>query len=52
VKPDGILVRLRAQFGDETLSRLWSMSGVRHLKKAGYNLNTHKDYTSFCKLMG
>jgi hypothetical protein len=33
VKPAEILMRLRAQFGDETLSGLSCMTGASHLKQ-------------------
>jgi hypothetical protein len=48
VKPAEILTRLRAQFGDETLSRTQCMTGESHLKKDEQRLETCEDYT-FCR---
>jgi hypothetical protein len=46
VKPAEILMRLRAHFGEETLSRI-QVYGIRHLNKARQIVKTCEDYT-FC----
>jgi hypothetical protein len=47
VKPAGILKRLRAQFGDETLTRIQVYDWGKSFK-AEQRLKTCEDYT-FCK---
>jgi hypothetical protein len=47
VKPTEILMRLRAQFGDEMLTRTQVCDLNNHLKKAEVVLKTCEDYT-FC----
>jgi hypothetical protein len=48
MKPAEILTRLRAQFGDETVSRTRVYDELSHLKKAKQRLETCKDY-AFCE---
>jgi hypothetical protein len=48
MKPAEMLMRLRAQFGDETLLRTQMCDRVDHLKKARQRLKICKVYT-FCR---
>jgi hypothetical protein len=46
VKPADILMRLRAQFGDETLSRTQVYDWSKSFKKAEHRLKRREDYNS------